>query len=165
VTPYEVLGVQPNASESEIRRAYVALARRFHPDVHPGGEDRMRLVNQAWAVLGDRERRAAWDRGQGGRDAPDHGFRPHDPVDHGVDPRDQVDEPYRQMPKVKRDRREMLTFTPVALFIAATGTAGSGFFFDNPAVIGLGVVLFSLACIVMIGVLLVAMVDARRDEG
>ncbi len=162
MNPYAVLGVDEHASDAEIRRAYLALARRFHPDANPGGEERMRSINEAWAILGDHERRSAWDR----RAAPAAaGFVPDDPADDGFDPRAQPDVPYRTVPAAQAQRRGMLTMAPVALFAAAVASATTGIFFDNPALLGIGVVVFSLACIAMVGVLLVAMADARRDEG
>lgn len=64
--PYEVLGVPPTASIRSIRAAYVARARRFHPDVvGPRGLDGMRELNEAWAVLKDAARRAAYDLSTG----------------------------------------------------------------------------------------------------
>ena len=50
MSPYEVLGVSPSATPDEIRRAYLALARRHHPDAG-GSVDEMRRVNDAWAAL------------------------------------------------------------------------------------------------------------------
>jgi hypothetical protein len=50
MSPYEVLGVSPSASPEEIRRAYLALARRHHPDAG-GSADQMRRLNEAWAAL------------------------------------------------------------------------------------------------------------------
>ena len=58
---YDTLGVPPDAAAAEVRRAYVALARRHHPDAG-GDPDSMRRVNDAWRVLGDPTRRAAYDR-------------------------------------------------------------------------------------------------------
>ena len=161
MNPYDVLGVEPGASDAEIRRAYLALARRFHPDANPGAEDRMRAINEAWAILGDRGRRAAWDR----RSPPETGFVPDDPTDDDVDPRSQPDVPYRPPTPRQQQRRGMLTMAPVVLFATAVATASAGVFFDNPPILGAAVVVFSLSCVAMIGVLLVAMADARRDEG
>lgn len=57
---YEVLGVPRNATVRQIRAAYVERARRAQPDlVGQRGLDVMRLLNEAWAVLKDTERRAA----------------------------------------------------------------------------------------------------------
>lgn len=62
VTLYDVLGVAPTATSAEIRTAYLAAARRAHPDVvGPRGEDTMRDLNSAWAVLGDPHARQEYD--------------------------------------------------------------------------------------------------------
>lgn len=62
VTLYDVLGVRPSATPSEIRTAYLAAARRAHPDVAgPSGDDTMRDLNSAWAVLGDVSARERYD--------------------------------------------------------------------------------------------------------
>jgi curved DNA-binding protein CbpA len=50
MSPYDVLGVSPDASQAEIRRAYLSLARRHHPDAG-GDADDMRRLNEAWAAL------------------------------------------------------------------------------------------------------------------
>jgi hypothetical protein len=65
---YGVLGVPSTASQDEIRKAYRQLARQHHPDVNPLDKDDaaanefMRQLNEAYAVLGDASRRAAYDR-------------------------------------------------------------------------------------------------------
>ena len=59
-SPYDVLGVSPDADIEEIHRAYLALARRHHPDA--GGDPaEMRRINDAWALLSDRRRRRRLD--------------------------------------------------------------------------------------------------------
>jgi curved DNA-binding protein CbpA len=57
---YEVLQVHPRAESEVIRAAYRVLARKYHPD-HGGDAGRMIALNDAWDVLGDPERRAAYD--------------------------------------------------------------------------------------------------------
>ena len=61
-TLYERLGVDPGASQADIRAAYRRLAQRVHPDRGgPGSEAAMAAVNEAWRVLGDPARRANYD--------------------------------------------------------------------------------------------------------
>jgi len=61
---YEVLEVERSASQEEIRRAYRRLARNYHPDVNksPEAEARFKEINEAYQVLSDPEKRAAYDR-------------------------------------------------------------------------------------------------------
>lgn len=65
---YAVLGVDKNADADAIKKAFRKLARKYHPDVskEPDAEDRMKQLNEAFAVLSDPEKRAAYDQvGQG----------------------------------------------------------------------------------------------------
>jgi len=62
---YEVLGVSRGASEAEIKRAYRQLAMKWHPDRNPGdptAEAKFKEINQAYEVLKDPQKRAAYDR-------------------------------------------------------------------------------------------------------
>jgi len=66
---YEILGVDPEASVDEIKRSYLRLASREHPDLHNEtpesrlhAESRMREINVAWSILSDPDERAFYDR-------------------------------------------------------------------------------------------------------
>ena len=162
MNPYEVLGVPSSASDAELHRAYVRLARRWHPDLNDGSaeaEDRMRALNEAWAVLGDPSTRARFDRAR-----PDPGFVPDDPVDDDVDPRTVPDTPYRP-PTGIHTRWGAVASLPVVLFVSGVTVGVFGFFFDSTVVIGAGVGLISMACVGIALLMLTALVGARRDEG
>jgi curved DNA-binding protein len=60
---YDILGVERGAGDEDLRRAYRKLARQYHPDVstEPNAEARMRDINEAYDVLRDAEKRAAYD--------------------------------------------------------------------------------------------------------
>jgi DnaJ-class molecular chaperone len=66
-TPYEVLGVKPDASEDDIRRAYRRLAKRHHPDLNPGNKEaeaKFKEIASANDLLSDKDKRARFDRGE-----------------------------------------------------------------------------------------------------
>ncbi|EJT84812.1 chaperone protein DnaJ [Pseudomonas putida S11] len=62
---YEVLGVERGASESDLKKAYRRLAMKYHPDRNPGdkeSEDKFKEANEAYEVLSDASKRAAFDQ-------------------------------------------------------------------------------------------------------
>lgn len=62
---YEILGIKKDATEAEIRKAYLKLAKKFHPDVNPGdkaAEQKFKEVNLAYEVLKDEKKRAQYDQ-------------------------------------------------------------------------------------------------------
>jgi DnaJ-class molecular chaperone len=62
---YEILGVKKTATEEEIKKAYRALAKKFHPDKNKGNkeaENKFKGISEAYAVLSDKEKREQYDR-------------------------------------------------------------------------------------------------------
>jgi curved DNA-binding protein len=83
---YQALGVAREAPADEVKRAYRKLARKYHPDVskEPDAEKRMQEVNEAYAVLSDPGKRAAYDQlGKGHQ--PGQDFRPPPDWDAGYE--------------------------------------------------------------------------------
>lgn len=78
--PYKILGVAPNASAEDIRKAYRKLAKRYHPDLNPGdasAEERFKAISAAYELLSDPEKRARYDRGEidaSGQERPERHF-------------------------------------------------------------------------------------------
>lgn len=65
--PYEILGVQKTDSDATIRTAYRKLAKRFHPDVNPDkpeAAERFKEISAAYDLVGDKDKRARFDRGE-----------------------------------------------------------------------------------------------------
>lgn len=62
---YEILGVDKNADEAAIKKAYRALAKKYHPDMNPGDKDaeaKFKEASEAYAVLSDTEKRRQYDQ-------------------------------------------------------------------------------------------------------
>src|SRR3990167_9258733 len=78
---YKILGVNRNASEDEIKKAFRKLAHAYHPDKSGGDEAKFKEANEAYAVLSDKKKRAQYDQfgsagpGAGGFQG---GFNPND---------------------------------------------------------------------------------------
>jgi DnaJ-class molecular chaperone len=65
--PYKVLGITKNASESQVKSAFRKLAKKYHPDHNkddPRAKEKFGDLNRAYEILGDKEKRAQFDRGE-----------------------------------------------------------------------------------------------------
>src|SRR3990167_376688 len=60
---YKILGVEKNASQEEIKKAYKTLAKKYHPDINKesGATEKFKEINEAASVLGDDKRREQYD--------------------------------------------------------------------------------------------------------
>lgn len=166
---YEALGVAPDADPTSIRRAYLAAARRHHPDFHADADAttrarsaaRMQELNQAWAVLGDASARAAYDRDRALGADPGVARRaarePSVPPGKGWTPRadddgwmrdfdawaDERDDLAPEAPP--STRRGVALLAPVALFAGAGVSLFLGALFGARPLIALAVILLVLS--------------------
>ncbi|MEZ5142088.1 MAG: J domain-containing protein [Acidimicrobiales bacterium] len=184
MTHYEVLGVPPTASTAEIRRAYVRLARRHHPDYHAtadastraAAEREMRRINEAWAVLSDDRRRRDYDRLQQGlrssgpgvaprhRPRPTGGpspdFRPYDPSDE-VDPRDLLDDtPVHGAASVPR----WVQVAPVGLLVVSLASLAVSLVTSIRPLLALGVLTFALSGVAFLLAPMFAVMRSAQSE-
>ena len=77
---YEILGVDKDASQEEIKKAYRKLAKKYHPDLHPDDKEageRFSKINEAYEVLSDEKKRKQYDRfGKSGNFSQGQNFDP-----------------------------------------------------------------------------------------
>jgi len=59
---YKILGISKDSTQDEIKKAYYKLARQYHPDKEGGDEEKFKEINEAYQVLGDKEKRTQYDR-------------------------------------------------------------------------------------------------------
>jgi len=60
---YSILGLQKNATDQDIRKAYKKMSMKYHPD-RGGDEEKFKLVNEAYQTLGDQQKRSEYDNPQ-----------------------------------------------------------------------------------------------------
>jgi DnaJ-class molecular chaperone len=79
---YKTLGVEKNASQDDIKKAFRKLAHQYHPDKQGGNAEKFKEVNEAYGVLSDDKKRAQYDQfgsaGPGGFGGGGAGFNPND---------------------------------------------------------------------------------------
>lgn len=179
--PYDELGVSPDASTEEIRRAYLRAARDSHPDRHAGAgpreqrmaEERMRRINAAWNDLSAPDRRMLIDKQRmtsttdasgpfvAGTDHPgaDHAGadRADDDVDVDVD---ELNDDGAPLPSGAR----LATALAPLLLICAAGLVMFGLLFVIPTVIAIGFATGAVAVALFLAAPLLAMGDARRND-
>jgi DnaJ-class molecular chaperone len=59
---YKILGVDKDASQADIKKAYREKAHKHHPDKSDGDEDEFKRISEAYSVLSDEEKRIKYDR-------------------------------------------------------------------------------------------------------
>lgn len=74
--PYEVLGVGKSASETDIKKAFRTLAKKYHPDTKSGDKKKFQEVSAAYDILGDKDKRAKFDAGHIDAQGNPKGFDP-----------------------------------------------------------------------------------------
>ena len=183
VTHYDVLGVAVGASRADIHRAYLALARRHHPDGHTAAgpaavaraERRMQDVNAAWAVLGDPAARRKYDAERDGTpDLPPPGATINRASGPGWTPRPNDTAWMDDFDKWKNDdedfvppdtprtpRQQAFTVLPVIVFGAAVIVGFVGLAMDTPALLAVAFIGVMLSVMLL---LLLTMVEMRGRD-
>lgn len=59
---YKILGIEKNASDEDVKKAYRKLAHQYHPDKPSGDEAKFKEINEAYQILSDKQKRASYDR-------------------------------------------------------------------------------------------------------
>ncbi|MFZ6002349.1 MAG: J domain-containing protein [Actinomycetota bacterium] len=160
---YEVLGVAPEADDATVRRAYVALARRHHPDVTGGDAARMRALNEAFAVLGDPVRRARYDRAMAKPTArpPWEGGTDSDDADHLYEADDLAADLADDRPVHVVDVPRWVSLIPVTLLAAAAATFVLGVQLSSRSLVGLAMVELLLSFLFFLAAPFIALLASR----
>lgn len=172
---YDELGVAPTASAADIRAAYVALARRHHPDRMGAASERARSeaaarmarVNAAWTVLSDPGKRAAYDAHLTGSSSsatgahvrdPDSSFEPFDTSDD-IDPRLFDDTP-TGAPSIPR----AFALAPATLVAVGVTMVLGGAFFGYGGMLVAGFFVLAVAGLSFLALPFVALINASRSD-
>jgi hypothetical protein len=164
---YDVLGVPRDASPAEVRRAYLALARRHHPDRIGGSHEQMRALNEAWAVLGDPEQRSGYDRSLSPMPPASGGWARPGPVGPEPEPDEWVDDldDDRPIGGVVVRLPGWLALLPPGSMVLAFVTIVFGLVFRLAPVAAFGLVLAFLSAALFVLSPLMALAAGRRRTG
>ena len=156
---YALLGVDPGASDEDIRHAHRALARRYHPDANSGDgrPDGFRRIAAAYEVLGHERERAAYDRAR--RSSPRCGARRPSRADGGTPRRAPPESPAREVAPHRRTRpihpsRSTLALSPTARRRVAA----------RPSLLGRVVAAAAALMVIALVALVVVSANAREPE-
>jgi len=112
MSPYDTLGVSPEASESEIKKVYRKLALKYHPDKNPddpAAEEKFKEISEAYSILSDPGRRQQYDMRSTAHPGFPPGFEPFTPGNLG-DFRSMFDQlfraPHQPQPQRQQKRSE-----------------------------------------------------------
>jgi hypothetical protein len=165
-TLYDVLGLEPDVDAVALRRAYLELAQRHHPD-RPGGDaDEMRDINAAWATLGDPVRRRQYDltlttptgHGSAATNAPwtdaDDPFA-HERYDADLDDDTSFSRITMVVPR-------WLAMVPVSLFVLSIALFGLGVVMVAPPLLAGALMTFVLSVMLFLAAPFIALAVGRR---
>jgi hypothetical protein len=131
----------------------------------------MRVINEAWAVLGDENRRLVYDRARGSvprGDTEESRARPFEPFDAGeddVDPLDLPDEPYRpDEPGRRGPLGRVAGLAPVLAFAASVVLAAMGLLVGSVGLLALALACFIAACLGFVVIPLLALSKATKND-
>jgi len=178
VDHYQTLGVSSAATASDLRAAYLELARANHPDKFEGGargaaETRMQQINEAWNVLGVAHKRREYDaarpaeaRATPGQSRTQRGhahFRPFaDDTDWHSGNAADID--YDTTPIAgSKNMPRWMAFVPVVLFIAGIVTMAFGTMVNAAGVFALGLIALGFGAVCFLMLPLVVMSRAEKD--
>lgn len=164
---YEVLGVARTATAAEVRRAYLTLARRHHPDRVGGSHEQMRAINDAWAVLGDPARRVGYDRSLTPLPPRTPPWSAPGPVGPEPEPEDELDDLYDDRPigGVVVKLPGWLALLPPGLMVFSFAAILFGLLFRLPPVSGFGLVLAFVSAALFITSPFIALAASRSRTG
>lgn len=178
---YAVLGVPERATQQELRTAYLALARKNHPDRFSGAaqktaQAKMQSINEAWSILGVAHERKAYDskreqQGTGPAPGASHAQGPRRGRAHFAafdtddDPIDRSDVDLDPTPlSGSRPLPDWLRMAPVLLVVAALFVFGFGVFVGASGIVALGAMMFAIGFVGFLILPLLVMSRAAKDD-